>query len=520
MEDVMPTLPNKKVEKYRFDLENNCFFLSSHLFSFLQRVLVCFLFIPSLSNSAPFEKSKVIERKLTVSGSSKGIGQKMRRALQKSKIPARQLGIIVADSDSTLYQMNADKNFIPASLVKIFTASALLDLLSPSLQFTTRFLAENKINNFVLKGNLYLKGGGDPGFVSESLWNLVNNLQRTGLKKIQGDLIVDDSRFDQKKRGKRLSYSSHSSYDAPVGALSFNWNTANIYLRPGKKTGHPLLIHIDPSSLYFSSIKNKTKTVKKGKRKKISIQRRQQGKSKELIEVAGYLPLHHKELLIYRNILHPAIWTGWNTIDFLKQRGINITGQVKRGNTASDAFVLAEWQSRPLTEHIKLMMKYSNNFMVEMLVKNMVVELTGKKGNLTEGLKIIKKHIQKIGIKTEDYHLVQASGLSRKNKIKPQQLQTILKYWMHHPLQAEFESALPLSGEDGTLKKYFKDKSLKGRIHAKTGSINGVTGLSGYLITKKGQKRIFVFLFNGHSSLQKKAEELFRQWALVIFNQD
>ena len=517
----MQILLNKRIEKYRFDLENNFFFLSSHLFSFLQQVLVCFLFIPFLSNSAPFEKSNVIERKLTVSSSSKGLGQKMGKALQKSKIPARQLGIIVANSDSTLYQMNADKNFIPASLVKIFTASALLDSLSPSLQFTTRFLAKNKINNSILKGNLYLKGGGDSGFVSESLWNLVNNLRRTGLKTIEGDLIVDDQRFDESRRGERLPYSSHFSYDAPVGALSFNWNTANIYLRPGKKVGHPLFIHIDPSSLYFSSIKNLTETGRKSQKKNISIQREQhRNTSKESLKITGHLPIHGKELLIYRNILHPAIWTGWNTIDFLKQRGINITGQVKRGNTASDAFVLAEWQSRPLTEHIKLMMKYSNNFMVEMLVKNMVVELTGKKGNLTEGLKIIKKHIQKIGIKAEDYHLVQASGLSRKNKIKPQQLQTILKYWMHHPLQAEFESALPLSGEDGTLKKYFKNKNLKGRIHAKTGSINGVTGLSGYLITKKGQKRVFVFLFNGHSSLQKKAEELFRQWALIIFNQD
>ena len=450
-------------------------------------------------------------------GNSETFDQKFRKTLKQSGIPSNQLGIIVASSEKTLYQLNEDQSFIPASLIKIFTASALLDLLPPSLQFTTRFLATDKIENSVLKGDLYLKGGGDPGFVSESLWNLVNNLKRNKLKTIEGDLIVDASRFDSEKKGSRLLHSSHSGYDAPVGALSFNWNTANIYLRPGEKIGSRLQINIDPSSLYFSSIDNRTRTIKR-KGGNISVQRQKQKNLRESLKLKGYLSFEHPEMLIYKNILFPAIWTGWNTVDFLKQRGLNITGQVKPGNTPHNASVLAEWQSRYLTEHIKLMMKYSNNFMVEMLVKNMVVELKGKKGNLKDGLAIIKKHIQKLGIKSQEYHLVQASGLSRKNKVTPQHLFKVLRYWLNHPLQPEFESTLPLAGEDGTLKKYFKQTSLRGRIHAKTGSINGVTGLAGYLITKKGEKRTFVFLFNGSTALQKKADKLFQKWAHIVWS--
>ena len=155
--------------------------------------------------------------------------------------------------------------------------------------------------------------------------------------------------------------------------------------------------------------------------------------------------------------------------------------------------------------------------MVEMLVKNMVVELGGKTGNLKDGLKIIKTYLQKQGIKNEEYHLEQASGLSRKNKIKPRHLLKLLKYWLNHPLQPEFESAFPIAGEDGTLKKYFTDKKLKGRIHAKTGTINGVTGLAGYIITEKEEKRIFIFLFNGPRSLQKKVERLFQKWTYIIY---
>ena len=478
-------------------------------FLFLFILFSCF----SKGTPSPTAQNQLIDH----SKKQETFDRKFKEAIQKSDIPINQLGLIVANKKEPLYQINADQNFIPASLIKIFTASALLDSLSPSLQFTTRFLAKNKIKNTILKGNLYLKGGGDPGFVSESLWNLVNNLKRTGLKIIDGDLIVDNSRFDEQRRGPRLPQVSHSSYDAPVGALSFNWNTANLYLRPGEKIGHPLHITIDPSPLYFSSIENKTKTIKKKRKKHISIQRKKEKNSRESLKITGHLPLHHSETLIYRNILFPATWTGWNTVSFLQQRGINITGQVKKGHTPHKALVLAEWQSRPITEYIKLMMKYSNNFMVEMLVKNMVVELQGKKGNLQDGLKIIKKHIHKLGIPDQEYQLIQASGLSRKNKIKPQHLLTVLKYWLHHPLQPEFESSFPLANEDGTLKKYFIETNLTGRIHAKTGSLRGVTGLAGYLITRSGKKRIFVFLFNGSFS-QVKVESLFQKWAYIIWD--
>ena len=516
----MQTLRSEIMKEYYLHSGNIYIFLFRYLLLFSKQMLVFCLFLPIVVNSVGFKKSNVVEKNKFLAASALSFDKQFKRTLKNSGVAAHQVGIIVADLDNTLYQMNADKNFIPASLMKVFTASTLLDLLSPSLQFTTRFFAESKIKNSVLNGNLYLKGGGDPGFVSESLWNLVNNLKRTGLKTIAGDLIVDDSRFNRKKKGERLSYSSHFSYDAPVGALSFNWNTANIYLRSGKKIGQPLSVYIDPSPSYFLSIKNKTRTEKKNKRKNISIQRKKEGESRESLEITGQMPFRYGELLVYRNILYPAIWTGWNAVDFLKQRGIYITGQVKKGAVPKKASVLAEWHSRPLVEHIKLMMKYSNNFMVEMLVKNMVVELTGKKGHLKEGLEIIKKHIKKLGIEEAEYSLVQASGLSRKNKLKPRHLKTVLQYWLNHPLQAEFESAFPLAGEDGTLKKYFKNTKLKGRIHAKTGSINGVVGLSGYLITKKGEKRIFVFLFNGPSTLKRKVEKLFRKWAFIIFNQD
>ena len=561
------------------------------------------------------------------------IAQQIEKALKQSGLPHSHIGVVVAGPTQNLYQLNEGQLFIPASLIKIITAGALLELLSPSLTFTTQFLAHAPIKKGILKGHLYLKGGGDSGFVSESLWNLVNNLTRHQIKEVQGDLIVDASRFDPKTRGPRLSTPSHLSYDAPVSALSFNWNTVNIYLRPSRKVGQPLQLNIDPSPLYFHSVENKTRTVHSKAKSHLQVKRHKTKGLRESLIIKGQMPINqtgfekgaafeifpsykvHKkreslnktsikvpEKLIYKNILDPAVWTGWNAIAFLKQRGIKVQGQVRKGQTPSQAKILAQWQSRPLADQIKLMMKYSNNFMVEMLLKNMAVELNHKithqqkgqplkfshrasikrkKSHFTEGVQIIKKYLQKRGIPEKEYTLVQPSGLSRQNKIKPKHLMQFLKYWQGQPLQAEFESAFPLANEDGTLKKYFIPKGhdfsatckskhlsplnsksgkfkcdqynqtninssclsfpvsnlcyrkekpqkrhsaqnplgLKGRVRAKTASMNGVMGLAGWLTTKDREKIAFVFIFNGPVAEQAKAKALFQTWLVTLFHQ-
>ena len=192
----------------------------------LKKNIICFILITSPFPAVSYDlllsqnhlTASITQKKLHKKSNSlkkkNSIEELFKKALKKNKISSQQVGVIIANTNETLYQLNSHQNFIPASLIKIFTASTLLDSLAPSLEFTTRFFAENKIHNSTLKGNLYLKGGGDPGFVSESLWNLVNNLKRTGLKKVEGDLIVDDHYFDKERRGARLAYPSHSSYDA------------------------------------------------------------------------------------------------------------------------------------------------------------------------------------------------------------------------------------------------------------------------------------------------------------------
>ena len=444
------------------------------------------------------------------------LSEKLNKTIKQSNISSKHLGISLSTSEDELYQMNSQKSFIPASLIKIFTASALLNTLPATMTFKTQFLINNEIVNGTLNGHLYLQGGGDPGFVSESLWNLVNNLNRTGLKHINGNLIVDDSRFQTENT---LQRQTHFSYDAPSGALSFNWNTVNIYLKPALSVKPPLQIDIDPFDLYFLGVKNNTTTASSRSPKDIVVERKKQSKKlRESLHIKGKLPLNHREVLIYRNILYPAIWTGWNTTGFLKQRDIQLNGTVQTGITPDPSITIAEWEGKPLIEDIRLMMKYSNNYMVEMLIKNMVTESKQTPGNLADGIQIIKNHIEELGIETGSYTIIEATGLSHKNRVTPRQLSTVLKYWENHPLQAEFESCFPLSGMDGTLKKRFTNTPLKSMVHAKTGSLKDVTGLAGYFRNKKKQKIFFAFLFNGSDRKKIKAERLFEQLLEITWN--
>ena len=482
-------------------------------------VFLCLLFV---FNSIPLQASSFLQISI-------------KKKIKQSRISKKHLGIIIATKDKTIYQLNAKKSFIPASLTKIFTAGALLDLLPPSQQFSTHFLAMDYPKNGILNGNLYLKGGGDPSFVSESLWNLVNHLTRTGLKKIKGDLILDDTLMDREHKAQRLVHSSRDSYDAPVGALSFNWNTVNIFIRPGKKIGDKLHIYIDPASLYFSTIQNDTKTLAIGKKSNLNIRFGKNCKIKNkkpatqsysaVICFSGGVPVSSKERIIYKSITRPSLWTGWNVLAFLKERGIVLEGTVTRGVVPPTAIELAKWNSKPLSQQIYSMMKYSNNFMVEMLVKNLALleedslakssNLTNKIGTLKIGLRFINRHIHYyLKIPRKEYRLIQPSGLSRRNLFKPKHLLLALRYWMKHPLQAEFESALPISGHDGTLKDSLS--SIATRVHAKTGHLNGVVGLAGYARSKKAKKYLFVFIFNGSKRQSQQAENLFEQLLKTI----
>lgn len=474
--------------------------------------LFCFVFLFTLScaHAQPKSEKVEIESKLN---------SKIEKLIKKSPVSASDIGVLIKRKTDTgiktIYSINSKKKFNPASLTKILTSSIILNEIPLNHKFITKLASKAKVENEKLKGDLYLVGGGDPGFVSESMWVLVNHFTRAGIKKIEGNIVVDDyffdqQRFDSSRGDERVS----RAYDSPIGAMSFNWNSVNVYIRP-TKIGKDAKITLDPVSDYLS-VRGEVKTVAPGKGTKVNVARIKNGKNKNTILVSGRIESDDPEKVIYRSITHPDYWSGEQLKSFLKQRGIIVTGSVVKGQAPASAETLAEFESKDLAKIIKDLMKFSNNYVAEMMTKNLAVYKGHKPGNMAWGLQIVREQLEKLGLKnSKDFILENPSGLTRVNRITPNAMALVLDQLKHSfPIFPEYLSSLPIGGVDGTLKNRFK--SVKGWVRAKTGLLNGVCGLAGYASNPSGQEYDFVMIYNGPNKHRWSAQKLFDKMASLL----
>lgn len=442
-----------------------------------------------------------------VADASAAIDGELKKIVASYRINEEHLGLYAVDlsqpNHPVLLSVNAEKNMVPASLSKLVTATAALQRFGPSYKFETDLLSDAPREGDKLKGPLYLRGGGDPGFVSETMWNLTNEFFRTGIKEV-GDIIVDESlfdsvRFDESRDPERVD----RAYDAPVGAMSFNWNSINVYIRPSKE-GNPPAVFLDPEMKGWKVV-NRAKTVKQGKAD-IRVSRVEDG----TIMVDGKMPETVPEIVVYKGITDPATWSGEALRAFLAQRGITVTGTVKAGKTPAGAQLVAKMDGQPVGSLVVDMMKFSNNYVAEMLTKGLAAKFAKSPASLEGGVKVITDTILGMGLKKDRFHFENPSGLSRKNSFRPADLaQLLVENYKRFSYAPEYLVALPLAGVDGTLKSRFKNSDAVGWVRAKTGHLHGVVGLAGYAGQREGGVKAFVFIFNGSEEQGDLAKRLF-----------
>ncbi len=421
-----------------------------------------------------------------------------KKVIKKHHFSESSLGIYVEDDGKKVVDINADKLMIPASLTKVITGGAILTKLPLSKKFVTELQSAAEISGDTLKGALCLKGGGDPSFVSEKMWYLVNEFSRNGIKNIQGDLIVDATRFDSELfDAGRDSTRVDRAFDAPISAVSFNWNSVNVFIRPGDKADEPAKVFLDPINDYLE-LENRTKTVAKSGVKSIEVSRVRLGLRDKVI-VTGSISQNAGETVVYKSISNPPLWAGSHLKEFLLQRGITTKGNVKEGECESGAKTLGRVDSKNLNEITSDMLKFSNNFVAEMLVKNLAAEeqTTPKKASMKDGIESLKGYLDTLGLSRKDYSLENVSGLTRGNRFTAKQLAVVLSSVKNDFLIfPEFLSGLPIAGVDGTMKNRLK-KENGTLVRAKTGYLDGIIGLAGYVGRKDKSPLIFVFMFNG-----------------------
>jgi D-alanyl-D-alanine carboxypeptidase/D-alanyl-D-alanine-endopeptidase (penicillin-binding protein 4) len=462
-----------------------------------------------------------------VMSASEPLSKAIARQVESSRLKPAQLGLVVADHEGQIvYQLNGDKKMIPASLTKILTAAAALEKLPVGFKLETHFRARSEqVKGARLEGDLYLVGGGDAGFVSESLWFLVNEFVRTGVTEVTGDLVVDDShfdsvRFDESRDQERVD----RAYDAPIGAMTFNWSAVNVFVRPGVKVGDAARVFADPENRYFTVV-NKAKTVAAGKKSQIEVRNSSVGRSpknnsdgaggglvpQEELVITGSIPVGGAEFVAFKSITQPEAWAGYNAIEFLRQRGVLIRGRVRSGRAPTSVQVLARYKSKPVQELVAGMMKFSNNYIAEILTKNLGAEVKGEPGTMDKGIEVLRDYLREHQI--ADAEVYNPSGLSRKNRFRPLDLLKILiEVKSDVRLYPEYLASLPIAGVDGTLRSRLNGQKRApgaGNVRAKTGHLSGVAGLGGYVGGQSGQLYSFVFLFNGSADDGYKSKQLF-----------
>ncbi len=437
------------------------------------------VFLPLLTLNFCLAEAKSAQTKKAVG--SAGI----KEILSKYKIPAADVSLQILNGDVEVYSLNAKTTKIPASVSKLMTSYAVLKRFPPGHRFYTRLFVEGN--------NLYLKGGGDPSFVSENMWFLVNEFLRSGIKNIPGDIIVDDSLFDDIRFDKsRESTRVDRAYDAPVGAMSFNWNSVNIFIRP-TEVNKKASITVDPESGYFEVVNNTT-TVSFAPKTELIVNI---SNAEKRITVSGDVNVNAPEKAVFKNIDAPDMWAGYNLRFFLAQRGISVGGKIRSGITPENAQLVATYESKNLAYILGDMNKFSNNYVAEMLTKGLAVE-EGKKASLKRGVEIIKEELEKIGLNDKEVVFLNPSGLTRDNSFSAASLNKVLsKIKDDFSIFPTFVDSLPIAGIDGTLRKRFKGTEGEGWVRGKTGYITGVVALSGFAGRRDGQVLTYTFLYNG-----------------------
>lgn len=437
----------------------------------------------------------------------KDVKQQFRAMLAGSNF---SLYMVQVDSGNVLHAENIDAPLIPASTMKIITTAAALDRFLPEHQFETKFFYTGRLAKGEVDGDLIVKGGGDPMLVSESLWQIAADLRLLGLRRVNGDLKIDNSLFSTPYRNqvrKSAETVSHHAYDAAVSALGVNFNTITVGI---SSVGPVVQAEFDPYPLPHINIVNQ---VKVGRRNDIRASRVTASNGQETVYLKGTIKAGAELRKVWVAAGDPVRHAGELIRAFLKGQGIEISGKVVSDSTPANAQLLYTFRGKPLHEIASGLLKYSNNVVADVLVQDLGA-VFGKPASIASGLDIVTDFLRKKVRTTGAYHLEDGSGLSRKSRVTTKVLVDVLRYIAdHRVIFPDFLSAMPRPGGDGSLKYRFDNgrsaRELGEMIRAKTGTLvesPAVSGMAGYILDPKRGTVAFAIIQNAKSGRMSLAQ--------------
>ena len=454
--------------------------------------------------------------------------------------------VVSLTSGKTLYSRDADKLFTPASNTKLFTTAAVLALIGPDYKFKTTVETPGVVDKRGrLNGDLILVGRGDPNLSGRALpYNmrtqrtlpplkvleeLADQVVQKGVRYIDGDIVGDDSYYAFERYGEGWTQDDLVwEWGAPVSALTINDNVVFVTIQPADHAGDKAFISIAPFADYYR-IDNRVLTTPQGTGPRKVYITREPGANQ--ITFWGNIPLDDPGATEALAIEDPANFAAQVFRGLLEQRGVVIYGRPRTRHTElaklttisitatapagggeiqsippaqPQQLVLASYESQPLSQDVRVILKISQNLHAELALR-MLGREKGSAGTIEAGLEVLHGFLTQAGLQNDEYVFFDGSGLSRQNLVTPHAIVKLLRYASTQPWYPLFEGSLPVAGMDGSLADRFRNTDAQGHVFAKTGSLGHVNSLSGYAETKKGDKVIFSIMANNHDLHGRRA---------------
>lgn len=478
---------------------------------------------PPVTNAPPVQETTA-----TSAAAPKTLAELRARILEvlgRPELAPAQMSVKVASLDTgrTLFEENAGKLMLPASNMKLYTVAAALDRLGPDFRFKTSVYAPAQPDaEGVMRGDLTVYGRGDPTFAAslnggdyfKAIDALAERIRASGLKRVEGDLVGDETFFTGAPQGFGWEWNDLTWYSgAEVSALSVNDNALDLMVKPGARVGAPCTITTGPP-VPLLTINNRTTTTMSGTRRELVVYR---DLGENTIEVGGSLPVNDPGWTASVAVSRPALVFVYLLRAQLAARGIQITGRSKvvDARTQSDVpppsasrVEIAKIESAPLSVIAGYALKPSQNLYTELILRALgkATAVNAKLSSEEAGIDAVKAFLKEAGIGATDTIFTDGSGLSRRDLVTANSTVQLLIYMSRHRYGAAFREALPLAGVDGTLRNRMKGTAAAGNVRAKTGTLTSVATLSGYVTSASGERLVFAIMLNNYpeSSLMSR----------------
>ncbi len=421
----------------------------------------------------------------------------MSRTLAAEGLPASALSVVILDPDTgrVLLSELPDTPRSPASTIKTVTTFAALDMLGPTFTWHTRASVRGSLQGGVLDGDLILQGGGDPYIPLERWWSFAQSLRAKGLRSIRGDIIIDDTAFSLPPEDPAaFDGKPNRTYNVVPAALMVNFQTVEFRLAASADTRR---VEISATPAPFNLVVDNNVRFAPGRCSNATgrVDFKVASEAWDRVEFSGVLSPQCAERSFSRVLLQPASYAFGTFVQLWRELGGDFAGKLRSEPSPADAKPYFTFDSLSLAEIIRLTNKFSSNLMARHLLLTIGSERFGAPATLEKGAASLAEWGAQRALDLQGLDIDNGSGLSRSTHISALQMARVLSAACRSRFAPEFMASLPLAGLDGTLRSRMKS-SPAGAVRLKTGHIDGVSGVAGYVTTPGSKLYVLVSLIN------------------------